>query len=347
MLKIGICTNREKFRKYTESVLRGVLYEQENWMMEAIPASVLLKRKRSMMLGYHVLCLDEQLLEQVGAEMISFVSCANPDATILLLRGIEEKGITGIRYHLYAYQLQRINQQNLEKELNRQWQRANTVTHNLDIVVDGECISVPIEQIIYIESNNHQVVLHTTIGDYQYYEKMYVLENLLKDDSFIRCHQSYIVAKRFVTGYTSMEIQLEEMAVPVGRKYKKQVYDAFDAKKQAVLGETEEKATEKQGVLVCERGTDKGVVLAFRPEQSILIGRDEKVADIVINFPKVSRLHCVIIFHQESNTYEIVDVSKNGTFISGQQRLVSDTSYLVKPGTKICFGDLDNVYCLG
>lgn len=347
MLKIGICTNRAGFEQYTENVLRSILCEFEDWIMEAIPVSTLLEKKKSELLGYHVFCMDEQLLEQGGIEAVSFVSRANPDATILLLEGQEEKGIAGVRYHLFAYQLQRIKQRNLREELSRQWNRANTATHNLDIVMDGERISIPIERIVYIESNNHRIVLHTTMGDYEYYEKMYVIENLLKDNEFIRCHQSYMVSKQFVTNYNSMEIQLDEIVIPIGRKYKQQVYDAFGLRNDLVADEKEYKTTEKQGVLICERGTYKGVVLHFRPEQSILVGRDEKVADIVVNLPKVSRLHCVIVFHEQDNTYEIIDFSKNGTYISEQQRLVSDISYSVKPGTRISFGDSDNMYCLG
>ena len=87
--------------------------------------------------------------------------------------------------------------------------------------------------------------------------------------------------------------------------------------------------------------------IEFRPEQKILVGRDEKVADIVVNLPKVSRLHCILVYHEKENTYEIMDVSKNGTYISGKQRLVADVSYCVKPGTKISFGDTDTEYCLG
>ena len=76
-------------------------------------------------------------------------------------------------------------------------------------------------------------------------------------------------------------------------------------------------------------------------------GGTEKVADIVVNQPKVSRLHCILVYHEKDNTYEIMDVSKNGTYISGKQRLVSDVSYCVKAGTRISFGDTDTVYCLG
>lgn len=347
MLKIAICTNRVEFKNYTEDVLKGILCEYEEWRIEEVTVQAMLEKKHNKILDYHIFCLDEQLLEKQGIEPIAFISRVRPDATFILLEGVAEKGIAGMRYHLFAYQIQRIKQQDLRMELDRQWKRANSISHNLDILIDGETVSIPMEQIMYIESSNRRVVLHTTLGNYEYYEKMYVLEVLLKED-FIRCHQSYIVSKRFVTDYNSVEIKLDEIVIPVGRKYKEQVYNAFHASPTSFIDVRKDKiVSERQGVLVCERGLYKGSTLYFRPEQSILVGRDEKVADIVVNLPKVSRLHCVIIFHEQDNFYEIVDFSKNGTYLSGQQRLVPDTTYLVKPGTQISFGELDHVYRLG
>lgn len=348
MLKIGICTKRAEFGKYVEDLLGSILCEYDEWVIERLPVRDLMEKKIKKFLDYNMFCLDEQLLKQEGMEPVAYLSRIRPEASIILLEGIEEQSISGIRYHLFAYQMRRMRQKDLKEELNRQWKSANTMPRCLSVRIDGECVSIPLEEIMYIESNNRRILLHTTHGEYEYYEKMYVLEELLKGDAFIRCHQSYIVAKRYVTDYNSMEIGLDQIVLPIGRKYKEQVYQAFVLEEPDVPeDEKEEPATEKQGVLVGVKGAYQGVTVQFRPEQKILIGRDGKVADIVVNLPKVSRLHCVIIFHEKENTYEIVDFSKNGTYISDNQRLTADTTYCVKAGTEICFGDFDNVYRLG
>ncbi len=348
MLKIGICTKRVDFENYVEDLLGSILCEQDNWSIEMVPLSVLQERKLEKYLDYHIFCLDEQLLRLQGIEPVTYLSRVKPGSSIILLEGVEEKGITGMRYHLFTYQMKRMKQRDLKTELGRQWQRANHAPHSLSIEIDGEHILIPLEQIVYIESNSRRIILHTLQGDYEYYEKMYVLEELLEEDDFVRCHQSYIVSKRFVTEYNSTEIRLDQIGVPIGRKYKEQVYQAFGVVSRNFTDEKMQgNASEKQGVLIGVDGAYKGVTLYFRPEQKILVGRDGKVADIVVNLPAVSRLHCVIVYHEKDNTYEIVDFSKNGTYLSDGQRLVPDTTYCVKAGTELCFGDLDTVYCLG
>ncbi len=346
MLKIGICTKRKNFGLYVKGLFESLLNEYEEWEISLVPVKTVLEHKGSKYLDYHIFCLDDQLLSEQGIEPLAYISRLRPKTSILVLEGMEEKSIGGIRYRLFVYQMQRMQQRDLKMELNRQWQNVNCAQRNLSVEMDGTRISVPIASIIYIESSNRQIILHTIQGDYMYYEKMYVLEELLKEDGFVRCHQSYIVSRRYVTGYSSAEIELEQLAIPVGRKYKQQVHEMF-AQEPSIQENIGNASTEKQGVLVGIKGAYKGVRIEFRPEQKIMIGRDEKVADIVVNLPKTSRLHCILVYHEKDNTYEIMDVSKNGTYISGKQRLVSDVSYCVKAGTEISFGDLDTVYCLG
>ncbi len=346
MLKIGICTKRRNFGLYVKDMFGSLLDGYEEWEIKLVSAEEVLEHKWSAYLDYEVFCLDEQLLSVQGIEPLSYISRLRPKTSILLLEGIEEESIGGIRYRLYVHELHQMQQRELKRELNRQWQNVNNAQRNLYIEVENTKVCVPIADILYIESSNRKVILHTIQGDYVYYEKLYALENLLREDGFIRCHQSYVVSKRYVTGYNSAAIEIDELSIPIGRLYKQAIYEAFAQDPDIPEGD-ENISTEKQGVLVGIKGAYKGMRIEFRPEQKLMIGRDEKVADIVVNLPSVSRLHCIIVYHEKDNTYEIVDVSKNGTYISGNQRLVSDVSYCIKAGTEICFGDKDAVYCLG
>lgn len=90
-----------------------------------------------------------------------------------------------------------------------------------------------------------------------------------------------------------------------------------------------------------------GNIVRVVPEQMIMIGRDGKSADMVVNLPLVSRKHCTIIYHEKSNCYEVMDMSSNGTFVDGDKRLNRRDTYALKPGTTISFGDKNTVYKLG
>jgi DNA-binding LytR/AlgR family response regulator len=383
MLRIGVCTGRVDFGSYVEDLLKDILWEYGEWCVEKVSVESLLDDSGDWVWDYHIFCLDEQVLTQQEVKLVTCLKRMEPETSFILLEGSEEQGIGGVRYHLFAYHLKRMQQQDLETELVRQWKRANSALKSISIMTEGKRRNIPLEQVMYIESNNRKVLLHTPSDIYEYYEKMYVLEEMLREEGFVRCHQSYMVSKHYVTDYNSTEIYLNQIVLPIGRKYREQVYKVLGReiedtdlegvreadceqdnplmekekaareqdkplmKKEKTVCEQKKILTEKQGVLTGVAGGCQGTTICFRPEQRILIGRDRKTVDVVVNLPKVSRIHCVIVYHQQNNIYEITDFSRNGTYLSGGKRLVPDTAYCVKPGTRISFGDVDNIYCLG
>lgn len=342
MFIIGICTECENFENYIKAILKEWLIEYPESEMLLVPFANLLEMEQE----FQILLFDKQLLLEKGFSALDLFARNCPETLILFVERQEEQGILGARYHLFAYQFKRLKRRDWHQLIQQRFRKYFVAPRCLSIEMDGKKRMIPLNEIIYIESANRKIVLHTRQGNYEYYEKMYVLEELLSSDDFVRCHQSYIVAKQAIVDYNSTEIVLEQEILPIGRKYKKQVYKELGVSEYST-GLQEEAVTEKQGVLcgvtddVCE------TVIQFRPDQKILIGRDEKVADIVLAAPKVSRLHCVVVYHELDNMYELLDVSKNGVFLEDGQRLAKDTTYQLKPGTKLCFGDKEVVYCLG
>lgn len=63
----------------------------------------------------------------------------------------------------------------------------------------GGVISVPLSEIMYIESSNSKCILHRKDTEvYTIYKKLDEIEAELNDPSFLRCHQSYIVNMSYV-----------------------------------------------------------------------------------------------------------------------------------------------------
>ena len=362
MIKIGVCVKEKALEKYIVRLFKGMLPEQEQYEFVSLPVNALIGRETEMFEGYPVFIVDESIFHDEGIETVEYLSRIRPETDIIMVEGEKEDNISGKKYHVFAYHMRRLKQNELAGLLRQSLKRVSENPRDIVIKSDGEEITIPINNILYAESRNRHIILHTITGEYEYGEKMYVLEDLLESEGFVRCHQSFMVAKQYVTDIDSRGIWLEQECIPVGRTYKDQVAKEFievaddeyvrsaDSLEGIIVkrGASDDgKKTEKQGVLIGVRGIHKGVKFHFRPEERILVGRSEKAADIVINQPLASRIHCVIVFHESDNSYEVVDFSKNGTFLQDKKRLAPDTGYILKPGTEISFGDCDNVYRLG
>ena len=81
--------------------------------------------------------------------------------------------------------------------------------------------TVPLDDIYYIESNNHKVVLHLREGEFAYYAKIQDLELELQNH-FFRIHKGYLVNLSYVDGYSKTEVMLTNGESLLLSKYKYQ-----------------------------------------------------------------------------------------------------------------------------
>jgi hypothetical protein len=240
---------------------------------------------------------------------------------------------------------------------------------HLHIIIQGVQYTIPLKEILYFESNLRKVMIHTVSQNYEYYERLDTLEHLLNTKGFIRCHQSYLVSTANISSYSDTNLTIDDRTLPISRsrlEYIRHILHdtnveyrqnaSADAKDQVAVAlspatslssgkETEENAF--RGVITCIEGTYQGATLWLQPDKPIIIGRTIHSADVVINLPMVSRVHCEITYHENSNTYEIIDYSANGTYINREFRLVPKVPYVLNPGTLISFGEQTTLYKLG
>ena len=81
----------------------------------------------------------------------------------------------------------------------------------------GTTEKIPSNQIYYLESNAHQVVIHTLSGEISVYEKLDVYEKKLSKD-FVRIHKSFLVNMQYIRRIEMKEVTLQDDTVlPVSR----------------------------------------------------------------------------------------------------------------------------------
>ncbi len=61
----------------------------------------------------------------------------------------------------------------------------------------------------------------------------------------------------------------------------------------------------------------------------------------------VSRCHCILSYNAERNTYILTDLSSNGTYLAGGQRLPKGFAAELAPGTEIFLAEPSRCFRLG
>lgn len=98
------------------------------------------------------------------------------------------------------------------------------------------------------------------------------------------------------------------------------------------------------GKIICLAGEYAGG--EFDIKDTIVIGRDSARSNIILRNKNVSRVHCIIKYVQETDTYTVKDTSSNGTYYSDGQRLVRGFEMQVPRGTEIYMGEPKEIFRL-
>ncbi|MGN0154154.1 MAG: LytTR family transcriptional regulator DNA-binding domain-containing protein [Lachnospiraceae bacterium] len=365
MITIGICDDDKQFIDQLYKILQDIMLPISDWQARIYHnGSEVLAAIANDDFDCNLLFTDIYMEQGDGLSLAKYICEHKIDTDIIFVSNSKDYVFECYHYHTFAYLLKPLSVTDVGKEITRYMEEMAMNTKCLNLPIRGTTYKIPINTILFIESNRRKITIHTARRDYDYYEKLDVMEQMLKKDGFIRCHQSYLIPSDRLVSYSSNNtVILDGMtnSIPVSRRYQPAIKALFEQpEKETVEAETavtEEPACyltssllcnqPETGAFICTEGAYVGSIIRIKPEQCIRIGRDGSIADMIVNLPLVSRLHCEVIYHAEQHEYEITDFSSNGTFVNGDKRLVQNETYLLKPGTELCFGDRETIYKLG
>lgn len=85
-------------------------------------------------------------------------------------------------------------------------------------------VYVPLNEIMYVESDNTKCILHRTPNrEYNIYKKLGEIEAELNDSRFLRCHQSYLVNMNYVSEANDVCLLQNGEEVLIRKKSKKEI----------------------------------------------------------------------------------------------------------------------------
>lgn len=94
----------------------------------------------------------------------------------------------------------------------------------VEFISDRRHISLPSEEIFYIESLDDEVVVHTIAGEsLRTRTPISRWEATLNELHFVRIHRSYIVRRELIIRASRTEVELDGVTLPVSRKYAERV----------------------------------------------------------------------------------------------------------------------------
>lgn len=140
----------------------------------------------------------------------------HPFSSNLMLLTVTMYLIVFIRSTYWFYQLYLEKEANVSSLLDEQ---AKNKLETITVKVNRQDQAIRLDELKYIESLSDYVKLVTTSLEITSKERISNLEKALPQ-KFIRVHRSFIVNQDFISAFSSSKINLGEIEIPIGRKYK-------------------------------------------------------------------------------------------------------------------------------
>lgn len=221
MIKIAICDDEAATRTYLSSLIRTQNCQCE--ITEYARAEDYLAERRE----FDLLFLDIELTADSpdGMALARKIreTASGPRPVIIFVTGYERYVFDAFDVGAFQYLLKPVDEKKFAEVFARaaaqiEDQREKPV---LTLQFANATRAIPLENIFYIESSNHKVILHLKDGEFTCYAKIGDLETELQGQ-FFRVHKGYLVNLSYVDGYTRAEVEMANGDRLLLSKYKYQ-----------------------------------------------------------------------------------------------------------------------------
>ena len=141
--------------------------------------------------------LDIEMPGMNGIELAKKIRCESAAVQIIFITGYYEYFSDGFDVSALHYLLKPVNERKLFQVLDRAAENLASRQRSV-LVADGEgSVKVALSDIVYVESENVYIVLHTARGEYRTRMALGKFAEQL-DETYFKVHRSYVVNLKYI-----------------------------------------------------------------------------------------------------------------------------------------------------
>lgn len=178
--------------------------------------------------NYDVIFMDIQMRLTDGMTTAKEIRKYDEKAIIIFVTNMSQYAIKGYEVGALGYVLKPISYFVFSQELLKALRKIRSESsHSVVLRQEDGMQVIDTRKIIYVESDNHVLTIHTDQGNYEMRGTMKEMEERLSVDSFARCNNSYLVNMRYVRGIVQNDVNVNGEMLPISRPRKKEFIEAL------------------------------------------------------------------------------------------------------------------------
>ena len=228
MFQIAICDDEEKQRKYVLELL-GAWAKLGRHLLEIkeFPNAESFLFQYETEKDFDILLLDVEMEKLSGIDLAKEVRKENKAVQIVFITGYYEYFSDGFDVSALHYLIKPVDERKLYPVLDRAVSNLSSRERSVLLSTADADIGVPLADILYVESENVYVVVHTVSETYRSRMPLSKFMQQL-DDTFYQVHRSFVVGLRYVKKVSRSEVTMQNGdAVPIRRGSYDEVHAAL------------------------------------------------------------------------------------------------------------------------
>ncbi|WP_342478890.1 LytTR family DNA-binding domain-containing protein [Paenibacillus sp. FSL H7-0350] len=225
-MKVAICTEDVSFSAQVEKFIRYYA-EKNNLLLEIQCFSNPIALLETVNCDYRIFLLDPAIPQVKNRRLNQSLRKTDRYAYFIYLTS--NLAIETYSVYFTSYLTTPVNQTLVNREMNKAITQLNQIKNDYIFLKNHEgYVKLYLLEIVYVETFNKKLLIHTLHGEYSCVKKISELEQELGCYPFVRCHNSYIVNMNYIRKICSNEIELESSEkILVSKCRKKEVIESF------------------------------------------------------------------------------------------------------------------------
>lgn len=177
-----------------------------------------------------IVFLETNLEKLDGLETARIIRKLGSEAQLIFVASGAEMAIHGYSVDALDYLLKPVEPADVERALDKAVRRLSSRScAYLALKLPNGTASISTNDITYVEVFDHNLVYHTTGGDYTVRGRLGDVYEQLDHDYFLACNRSFIVNLRYVTEICTDHVILNGTKISVSKSHRKEIQSRFSA----------------------------------------------------------------------------------------------------------------------
>ena len=177
---------------------------------------------------YDIVFMDIRMERLDGLEAAHLLRKINKDACLIFVTNMAQFAIKGYEVDALDFIIKPATMPSisyvLDKAMKRLQESANTT---FSLKTSDGTTSISTNDIAYVEVFNHNLVYHTTKGDYTVRGRLSDVSEKLDPTRFVLCNRSFVVNLRYVSHLGSNYLTIGDTKISISKSHRKELMERF------------------------------------------------------------------------------------------------------------------------